>query len=98
MADASDLEPLQAGTFVLGTHIVSIHYTLRGAAFEVVTTVAPEPGTAGAPIRFIGTLPPGQKQVISVGSFGTTLAPESMELLHRGAVLSARRVASGVAG
>lgn len=98
VADASELKPLQAGTFELGTHTVSIHYTVSGDVFEVVTTIAPEPGTAGAPIRFIGLLPPGQKQVISVGSFGTTLAPETLELLHQGAVLSARRVVNGVTG
>jgi len=98
LADASELKPLQAGTFVLGTHTVSIHYTVSGEAFEVVTTIAPEAGTAGAPIRFIGLLPPGQKQVISVGSFGTSLAPETLELLHQGAALSARRVANGVTG
>ena len=98
VADASELKPLQAGTFVLGAHTVSIHYTVSGDVFEVVTTIAPDPETAGAPIRCVGSLPPGQKQLISVGSFGTTLAPETLELLHRGTALSAKRVSKEVTG
>ena len=40
-------------------------------------------------IRLIGFLPPGQKQVISVGSFATTSAPATLELVHQGDLLSA---------
>jgi hypothetical protein len=88
-ADASELKPLQAGTFVLGTHTVSVYYTVSGDNYEVVTTIAPDSGGAGAPIRLVGFLPPGQKQIISVGSFETTIAPETLELVRQGDVLLA---------
>ena len=92
VADASELEPLQAGTFVLGSHTVSVYYTVSGDTYEVVATIAPDSGTTGAPIRFVVSLPPGQKQLISVGAFGTTIAPETLELVHQGDLLVATRV------
>jgi len=63
-----------------------------GDTFEVVTTIAPSPDAAGAPIRFVGFLQPGQKALVSVGGFGTTRVPETLELLHQGKLLSATRV------
>jgi hypothetical protein len=89
-AAAAELRPMQAGTFVLGNHTVSIHYTVSGDTYEVVTTIAPE--TSGAPIRFVGFLQPGQKALVSAGQFGTTAAPDTLELVHRGGVLSATPV------
>lgn len=97
-AAAAELKPLEAGTFPLNGHTVSVYYTVKGDTFEVVTTIVPDADATGAPVRLVGWLPPGQKQVISVGSFGTTLAPETLELLHQGAVLSARRVVNGITG
>jgi hypothetical protein len=90
-AEASELKPLQAGTFVLGAQSVSIYYTVSGDTYEVVTTIAPDAGS-GAPIRFVGFLQPGQKALISAGQFGTTAAPESLELVHQGDRLSATHV------
>ncbi|MGH6917485.1 MAG: hypothetical protein ACREJ0_07245 [Geminicoccaceae bacterium] len=89
-AAASELRPLEAGTFVLGSHTVSIHYTVSGDTYEVVTTIAPE--TSGAPIRFVGFLQPGQKALVSTGQFGTTAAPDTLELVHNGNLLSATPV------
>ena len=63
VADAGDLRPLQAGTVVLGTYTVSVYYTVSGDAYEVVTTIAPGAEAAGAPIRFVGYLLPGQKAI-----------------------------------
>jgi hypothetical protein len=97
-AAASELKPLEAGSFLLGTHTVSVYYTVNGDDYEVVTTIAPAPDTPGAPIRLVGSLPPGQKQVISVGSYGTTSAPVILELVHQGHALSARRVIPQVTG
>jgi hypothetical protein len=88
-ADASELMPLQAGTFVLGTHTISIYYTAAGDTYEVVTTIA---DTSGAPIRFVGFLEPGQKAFVSAGQFGTTAEPETLELMHRGNLLSATQL------
>ena len=92
VAHASELKPLEAGSFVLGTHTVSVYYMRSGDTYEVVTTIAPAADAPGAPIRFVGYLPPGQRQIISVGAFGTTMAPETLELVNEGDVLSATRV------
>jgi hypothetical protein len=94
-AAASDLRPLEAGTFVLGAQSVSIYYTVSGDTYEVVTTIAPE--TSGAPIRFVGFLKPGQKARVSAGQFGTTAAPDTLELVHQGNLLSATHVTNVVA-
>ena len=96
-AGAGELKPLEAGTFPLSDHTVSVYYTVSGDTFEVVTTIAPGADAAGAPIRLVGLLPPGQKQIISVGTFGTTSAPESLELMHKGGALWAIQV-ENVAG
>jgi hypothetical protein len=77
VADTSALKPLEVGTFLLGTHTVSVYYTVGGDTYWVVTTIAPDSDISGAPIRLIVFLPPGEKQVISVGSFGTTAEPET---------------------
>ena len=91
-AHAWDLRPLEAGTVVLGTHTVSVYYTVSGDAYEVVATIAPGPEASGAPIRFVGHLLPGQKAIVSTGQFGTTTAPDALELLHDGRFLSATPV------
>jgi hypothetical protein len=70
-AYASELKPLQAGSFVLGNQAVSIYYTATDDTYQVVTTIA---AASGAPIRFVGFLRPGQKAVISAGGF-ETMAP-----------------------
>jgi hypothetical protein len=88
-AYASELKPLQAGTFVPGAHTVSIYYTAADDTYEVVTTIA---AASGAPIRFVGFLRPGQKALISAGQFGTTAQPETLELVHQGNLLSATAV------
>ena len=80
-ADATELKPLQAGTFVLGAHTVSVYYTATDDTYEVVTTIA---DASGAPSRFIGFLRPGQKTLISAGQFGSTSEPENLELVHQG--------------
>jgi hypothetical protein len=95
-AAASELKPLQAGTFVLANHTVSVYYTVSGDSYEVVTTIVPD--ADGAPVRFVGSLPPGQKQIVSVGAVGTTSSPEMLELIHRGDLLSATLVDKDVTG
>ena len=52
VAHAGDLRPLEAGTVVLGTHTVSVYYTVSGDTYEVVTTIAPGPE---APARRSGS-------------------------------------------
>jgi hypothetical protein len=92
-AAASELKPLQAGTFMLGTHTVSIYYTAAEDAYEVVTTIVPGMSGSGAPIRFVGFLRPGQKALVSTGEFGTAAEPQTLELVHQGNMLSATQVA-----
>ena len=96
-AAASELKPLQAGTFLLGSQTVSIYYTVSGDTYEVVTTIAPDGGASGAPIRFVGFLQPGQKALVSAGQFDTTVGPDTLELVHQGNTLSAIPV-TNVAG
>ena len=87
-AAATELAPLQAGTFVLGEHTASVHYTVQGESFDVVVTVAPNAG-ASAPSRCTMQLAPGQLSTVSVGAFGTD-SPATMIKLHRdGDTLSA---------
>ena len=88
-ADATELKPLEAGTFVLGAHTVSVYYTATDDTYEVVTTIA---DASGAPIRFVGFLQPGQKALISAGQFGSTSEPETLELVHQGNLLAATQL------
>jgi hypothetical protein len=91
-AHAGGLKPLEAGTVVLGSHTASVYYTVIGDAYEVVTTIAPGPEVPGGPVRLVGYLLPGQKAIVSVGQFETTLAAETLELLRDGELLWAKRV------
>jgi hypothetical protein len=93
-ADASELQPMEAGTFVLGDQAVSIYYTVSGDTYEVIATIAPDGGGAGAPIRFVGFLEPGQTALISAGHFGSTAEPPTLELVHQGSALSATHLTS----
>ena len=86
-AAASELNPMQGGTFVLGEQSASIYYTLDGDTFEVVTTIGPADGSGG-PVRFVGFLRPGEKEIVSAGKYGTTAAPEELVLTHEGDVLT----------
>jgi hypothetical protein len=86
VAGASELKPMQAGTFVLGQQTASVYYTQSGDAFEVVTTIGPTDGS-GAPVRVTGFLMPGQKQMVSVGTYGATTPPQELALVHSGKVL-----------
>ncbi len=80
----------------LGDQSASIYYTVSGDTFEVVTTIGPADGS-GAPIRFVGFLQPGQKQILSAGTYGTTTPPRELVLTREGDVLSITRTAQKVA-
>jgi len=88
IAGATELQPMQGGSFMLGDHAISIYYTADDQDYQVVTTIAPNAETTGAPMRFVGMMKPGQTETISVGSFGTSNAPERLELVHTGESLS----------
>jgi hypothetical protein len=93
---ASELKPMQGGTFVLGEQSASIYYTVSGDTFEVVTTIGPADGSGG-PVRFVGFLQPGQKQIVSAGTYGTTTPPRELVLTHEGDTLSITRTPEKVA-
>ena len=88
-AAADDLKPLEAGTFILGTQTASVYYTVDGASYEVVTTVAPTHDAASAPGRFAASLLPGQKLTVAIGAFATDAAPTVLEVARTGDTLSA---------
>lgn len=62
----------------------------------MVTTIAPSRGLNGAPMRFTGSLGLGERQVISVGEFGTVAAPDALELVHDGDRLVATVLPGGL--
>ena len=97
-ADASELQPLQAGIFVLGGQTASVYYTVSGDTYQVVTTIAPKNAASGVPIRFVGFLQPGQTALISAGEFGTTSVPATLELVHTAGGLSAVQSANVALG
>ena len=89
-AGAAELGPVQAGTFPLGDRTASVYYTAQGDTYQVVTTVGPADDGTGEPIRFTGSLRPGDTQTVSVGWFGTApQVPVVLELTHAGATLVA---------
>jgi hypothetical protein len=77
----AELEPMPGATFVLGEQSASIYYTVDGDTFEVVTTIGPADGSGG-PVRLIGFLRPGEKQIVSAGKYRTTASPEGLVLTH----------------
>jgi hypothetical protein len=95
-AAASELKPMQGGTFVLGEQSASIYYTVDGDTFEVVTTIGPADGSGG-PVRFVGFLRAGEKQIISAGKYGSTAPPDELVLTHEGDVLTITLAADEVA-
>jgi hypothetical protein len=86
-AAASELKPMQGGTFELGAQSASIYYTVSGDTFKVVTTLGPADGSGG-PVRFVGYLQPREKQIVSAGTYGTSAPPRELVLTHEGDVLS----------
>lgn len=81
---ATELTPLQGGTFVVGDHVASVYYTERDRVYDVVTTIAPDAERGGAPIRVVSSLSFGEKQTVSVGAYGTSVSAEALELVHDG--------------
>lgn len=90
-ASASDLSPLQAGTFTLRDHTASVYYTVQSESFEVVATIAPAGGD-GAPARFVAQLMPGQIATVAVGAFDTSVPLAVLQLTRRGDALEAEIV------
>ncbi len=92
---ASELKAMQGGTYVLGDQSASVYFTVSGDTFEVVTTIGPADGSGG-PIRLIGYLQPGQKEVVSAGTYGATTPPRELVLTREGDVLTVAQTADKV--
>ncbi|WP_033057200.1 hypothetical protein [Sinorhizobium arboris] len=64
VAAASDLAPASGHSIHLGSFHGALYYTVEKDGYRVVATVAS--GTEAQPIRFVSTLGPGQRMMISV--------------------------------
>lgn len=62
-ARAKELGPLQALSLQFGDTNGVAYYTVQGASYHVVAALAAERGT---PLRFEGSLLPGQKLIVSI--------------------------------
>ena len=63
-ARAAELRPMEASSIVLGDVSGVAYYTVESDGYRVVTTLAS--GENATPVRFVATLLPGQKTVVSV--------------------------------
>lgn len=80
VANATELKPVQAQPIEVGSMKGVAYYTVEKDGYRVVATLA---DSAGKPVRFIGTLAPGQKLSISVPREPGTL-PVAAEIARSG--------------
>jgi hypothetical protein len=66
MARAGELQPAQANVTSLGDATVVTYYTAGADGFDLVATAQADEDGSGVPLRFMATLMPGQRVVISV--------------------------------
>jgi hypothetical protein len=79
-AGAKELGPLQALSLRFGDTNGVAYYTVQGASYHVVATLAAERGT---PLRFEGSLLSGQKLIVSIPDSGGAKA-QTIELVRQG--------------
>ena len=79
-ARAKELGPLEAQSLQLGEMNGVAYYTVQGPSYRVVATLASEGGT---PVRFEGSLLPGQKLVVSIPD-GARAKAQTIALLRQG--------------
>jgi len=79
-ARAKELGPLEALSLQFGEMNGVAYYTVQGPSYRVVATLATEGGT---PVRFEGSLLPGQKLVVSIPDSARAKA-QTIELLRQG--------------
>jgi hypothetical protein len=79
-ARATELGPLQAQSLRIGEMNGVAYYTVQGPSYHVVATLAAEGGT---PLRFEGSLLPGQKLLVSVPDSATAKA-HTIKLVRQG--------------
>jgi hypothetical protein len=79
-ARAKELGPLEALSLQFGEMNGVAYYTVQGPSYHVVATLASESGT---PLRFEGSLLPGQKLVVSVPD-STRAKAQTIVLVRQG--------------
>jgi hypothetical protein len=79
-ARAQELAPLEALSLRFGEMNGVAYYTVQGRSYRVVATLATEGGT---PVRFEGSLLPGQKLVVSIPDSASAKA-QTIELFRQG--------------
>ena len=80
-AHAAELRPMEASSVMLGDMSGVAYYTAENDGYRVVTTLAS--GESATPVRFITTLLPGQKAILSVPR-EPGLSPISVEISRSG--------------
>ena len=78
-AQGQDLLPLQAGKVSLGDFNGVAYYTVEKDGLRVVATMAQ--GESGISIRFVATLAPGQKTLLSIAG-GVGQSEQIVELVR----------------
>jgi hypothetical protein len=79
-ARAKELAPFEALSLQFGDMNGVAYYTVQGPSYRVVATLATE---AGIPVRFEGSLLPGQKLVVSIPDSARAKA-QTIELFRQG--------------
>jgi hypothetical protein len=79
-AHAKELGPLQALSLQFGETTGVAYYTVQGPSYHVVATLASE---GGIPVRFEGSLLPGEKLVVSVPD-GAKAKAHAIRLFRQG--------------
>jgi len=79
-ARAQELAPLEALSLRFGDMNGVAYYTVQGPSYRVVATLATEGGT---PVRFEGSLLPGQKLAVSIPDSASAKA-QTIELVRQG--------------
>jgi hypothetical protein len=79
-ARAQELAPLEALSLRFGEMNGVAYYTVQGPSYRVVATLATEGGT---PVRFEGSLLPGQKLAVSIPDSASAKA-QTIELVRQG--------------
>jgi len=77
---AQELAPLEALSLRFGEMNGVAYYTVQGPSYRVVATLATEGGT---PVRFEGSLLPGQKLAVSIPDSASAEA-QTIELVRQG--------------
>ena len=92
-AQAGEFGPLQAQSIALGDVKGVAYYTVGESGYEVVATLAS--GETGTPMRFVATLTPGQRMLLSVPGSANERASE-IEIARRGDAMIVSEPATGM--